>query len=216
MAGDPGGNTEAAALTEEGRAQACSVGRALAHVSFQRVITSGMPRADETAALILAEQDVSHGVPERESRPELQELMPGNIAAIPDADLSDAYVGLFRPGAPRDGRFLGGESLGSMVDRVNACLDGLMADDNWDTVLLVLHGAVNRAIISRALTGRHEFFGHIEQSPGCINVLDHGPEWVVRAVNVTPYDVAQNGPRTTTVERLLQQCREARRAPSSA
>ena len=41
--------------------------------------------------------------------------------------------------------------------------------------LAVLHGGVNRAILSYALTGEPRFFGGFEQAPGCINVLDVGP-----------------------------------------
>ena len=56
--------------------------------------------------------------------------------------------------------------------------------DDWDTALAVLHGAVNRAILSYALTGERMFLGHFEQAAGCINVLDVGDHWIVRAVNV--------------------------------
>ena len=51
-------------------------------------------------------------------------------------------------------------------------LDELLADEGWDVALLVLHGAVNRAILSRALTGDRIFLGAFEQAPACINVLD--------------------------------------------
>ncbi len=78
------------------------------------------------------------------------------------------------------------ETIGELFDRVLPALDRLLADDGWDTALLVLHGAVNRAILSYALTGARMFLGHFEQAPGCLNVLDVdvGDEWVVRAVNV--------------------------------
>ena len=56
--------------------------------------------------------------------------------------------------------------------------------------MLVLHGAVNRAIFSYALTGQRMFLGHFEQSAGCLNVIDVGDEWIVRAVNVSPTDPA--------------------------
>ena len=60
----------------------------------------------------------------------------------------------FRGVVPNDKRFLGGETIGELFDRVLPALDRLLADETWDTVLLVLHGAVNRAILSHALTGR--------------------------------------------------------------
>ena len=74
-------------------------------------------------------------------------------------------------------------------------------------MLAVLHGGVNRAIISRALTGGRTFLGNLEQSPACVNILDVGDEWIVRAVNVTPYDLAHLEGRSTTMEELWQQFR---------
>ena len=80
----------------------------------------------------------------------------------------------FRGVVPNEKRFLGGETIGELFDRVLPALDRLLADESWDTVLAVLHGAVNRAILSYALTGERMFLGHFEQAPGCVNVLDIG------------------------------------------
>ena len=119
----------------------------------------------------------------------------------------------FRGVVPLDTRFLGGESVGELLDRVLPQLDALLADESWDVVLLVLHGAVNRAILSRAATGQRTFLGGFEQAPGCINVLDVDTEgaFVVRAVNHTPYDPAHvSAPRLTTMEQLWQEYLDSR------
>ena len=101
---------------------------------------------------------------------------------------------------PNEKRFLGGETIGELFDRVLPALERLSPTTSWDTVLLVLHGAVNRAILSYALTGQRMFLGHFEQSAGCVNVLDVGDEWIVRAVNVNPTDPAHRATRKTTME----------------
>src|SRR5437764_12030891 len=95
----------------------------------------------------------------------------------------------FRGTVPLGTKFLGGETIGELLDRVLPELDALLADAGWDVALLVLHGAVNRAILSRAATGERVFLGGFEQSPGCINVLDvdAGGACVVRAVNNTQH-----------------------------
>ena len=64
----------------------------------------------------------------------------------------------------------------------------------------MLHGAVNRAILSFALTGERMFLGHFEQAAGCVNVLDVGDEWIVRAVGVSPLDLLHRSTRRTTME----------------
>ena len=187
-------------LNEEGVAQATAVGRALHGVELDRVVTSGMPRALETASLVAP-------LVEAESWPELREIQGGRISEIPIDALEDEFVNAFRGVIPNDTRFLRGESIGGLFDRVLPALERLVADDGWNTALAVLHGAVNRAILSFALTGERMFLGHFEQAPACVNVLDlgEGGEWIVRAVNVAPYDVLHLAHRQTTMERYWSQ-----------
>ena len=187
-------------LTDEGRAQARSAAEALEGISFDRVVTSGLPRTEETARIVAP--DV-----EPEAWPDLRELETGRLADIPEDELERAFLHAFKDVVPEDARFLAGETIGSLFDRVLPALDRLLAADDWDVALAVLHGGVNRAILSRALTGGRTFLGNLEQSPACINVLDVGGEWIVRAVNVTPYDLSHRAGRTTTMEELWQQFR---------
>ena len=74
-------------------------------------------------------------------------------------------------------------------------------------MLAVLHGAVNRSILSYALTGERMFLGHFEQAPACVNVLDIGDEWIVRAVNVAPLDLLHASTRMTTMEGYWEEFR---------
>ena len=180
-------------LTEEGRAQAEAARDLLGGIALDRVIASGLPRTMETAALAAP----GHAV---EAWPELQEIRGERLSSIPAGELEDAFVNAFRGIVPNEKRFLGGETIGELFDRVIPALDRLLADNTWDTVLLVLHGAVNRAILSHALTGERMFLGHFEQAPGCVNILDVGDEWIVRAANVAPTDLLQTASRMTTME----------------
>jgi probable phosphoglycerate mutase len=66
---------------------------------------------------------------------------------------------------------------------------------------------VNRAILSHALTGSRALLGNLEQSPACINILDVGDDWVVRAVNHIPYDPAHLRNRLRTMEELWAEFR---------
>jgi probable phosphoglycerate mutase len=47
--------------------------------------------------------------------------------------------------------------------------------------------------------------GGLEQAPACINIVDVGDDWVVRAAGVTPYDLAHRSGRARTMEILLEQ-----------
>jgi broad specificity phosphatase PhoE len=191
---------DAVPLTAAGREQARAAGELLQAIRFDRVITSGLPRTVETARIVAPDR-------EPESWPELREIESGRLEDIPEDEIEAAFVQLWRDVVPEETPFLGGETIGSLFDRVLPALDRLRADESWDIVLLVLHGAVNRAILSYALTGGRSMLGNLEQSPACVNVLDVGDDWVVRALNHTPYDPAHLGSRLTTMEELWAEFR---------
>ena len=189
-------------LTEEGIAQARTVAEALAGIDLDRVITSGLPRTLQTAGIVAPAAEAA-------SWPEWREIQGGRLSEIPPDALEEEFVHAFRGVIPNHERFLRGETIGELFDRVLPALERLVADDGWHTALAVLHGGVNRAILSYALTGERMFLGHFEQAPACVNVLDlgDGAEWIVRAVNVAPYDLLHLSHRSTTMERYWEQYR---------
>jgi probable phosphoglycerate mutase len=185
-------------LTDEGERQAEAARALLASIELDRVIATGLPRTEQTAALVAPGHDV-------ESWPELREITGAKLSSIPPSELEEAFVHAFRGVVPNEKRFLGGETIGELFDRVLPALDRLVDDDAWDTALVVAHGAVNRAILSYVLTGERTFLGRFEQAPGCLNVLDVGDDWVVRAVNVAPGDLVHRSTRLTQMEQYWQQ-----------
>ena len=190
-------------LTSEGREQADAARELLANVRLDRVIASGLPRTTETASLVAPGHEV-------ELWPDLREITGEKLSSIPAAELEEAFVHAFRGVVPNDKRFLGGETIGALFDRVVPALERLVADESWDTALAVAHGAVNRAILSYVLTGERMFLGRFEQAPGCLNVVDVGDEaseWIVRAVNVSPADLVHLSTRQTTMEQYWEQYR---------
>jgi len=196
-----GVDPEHVVLTEDGRAQAEAAAQTLRDVTFDRVVTSGLTRTVETARIVAP----GH---EPEARYDLREIESSDIRELPPDEVQRMMTAAFRGVVPLDTRFLGGETIGEFLDRVLPENDTRLAEDDWDTALLVLHGAVNRAILSHALTGERTFLGGFEQAPGAINVLDVGADgrWIVRGVNLTPYDPVQVGaPRLTTMEQLWQE-----------
>lgn len=198
---------DAVSLTDEGRRQSAAAARLLEPIVFDRVLTSGLRRTVETARIVTPQAAI-------EEWPELQEIKGDRLSSIPADRLEDAFVHAFRGVVPNEKRFLGGETIGALFDRVLPAVERLLADERWDTALAVLHGGVNRAILSYALTGRRMFLGHFEQAPGCVNVLDVGDEWIVRAVNVTPTDPVHAATRQTTMEHYWEQYRASVREQS--
>lgn len=186
-------------LTAAGEAQAHAAGLWLAAQPIDRVITSGLARTEATARIALAAAGLTI---EPEAVPALREIRGGRPA--PDGappDLTSVFAGA----VGLDARFMGGESVGELLERCLPALEDLLAAPDWDCALLVLHGAVNRGLISWFLTGQPSFLGGIEQDPGCINVIDVGArpaEAIVRLVNYSPGRAAPPASRISTIEHL--------------
>jgi broad specificity phosphatase PhoE len=198
-------------LTDLGRSQATAAGRVLSQVRFDRVITSGLPRTVQTAEHVVAELALK---PPIEAWPEFEEIRGGRLRDIPEHELEREFYGAFQGVVEEHVRFLRGESVGELMNRVHPAVERLASDRGWNTALLVLHGGVNRAVISYALTGNRTFLGNLMQAPGCINVIDIGDragyDWIVRAVNHAPLDETHSQTLLTTMEELLLQYRRSR------
>jgi alpha-ribazole phosphatase len=81
-------------------------------------------------------------------------------------------------------RIEGGESFRDVQERVMQKLSRILADREGSTILLLAHGGVNRVILFDALKLDLANLTRIDQSYGCINIIDYyesGP--VVKLVN---------------------------------
>jgi broad specificity phosphatase PhoE len=193
-------------LNSLGRAQADAAGAlfAASRVHFDRCITSGLPRTLETAQRVLGAAQQSLPI---ELEPALHEIRGGRLADIPRDRIEQAFTGAFESGPDAEAqRFLGGESVGEMLDRVLPAFERVLARDDWSDLLLVLHGGVNRAIVARALAGGRAFFGRLEQAPACINIIDASREQLVLlGLNLSPTQWLHEREHLTTMEKLLLQ-----------
>lgn len=196
-------------LNAVGEQQAAAAGALFARcgVRFDAVVVSGLPRTVQTASRVMEAAGVA-GAPRIESA--WQEIRGGRLADIAPGDIEQAFLGAFRAqGEVEAHRFLGGETIGALLDRVLPPWLRWCERHDWRTLLLVLHGGVNRALLSHALAGHRAFFGRLEQSPACINVLDVGAadDVVVRAINLAPTHWLHERESLTTMEKLLMEYR---------
>lgn len=186
-------------LNDEGRSQAAALAQSLAGVPIDRVISSGLPRTDQTAEILVAGRGLTV-----ERRDELREIRPGRLSDIPAESIEQSFVGAFAGGTTRDTQFLGGETFGSLLDRVLGCFSGLAAEPSWQQLLIVAHGGVNRAILCHALGSGLGGFGAVEQDAACLNIIDIDAvgRCLARLLNFTAYNPVKAGLTMTTMERL--------------
>lgn len=138
-------------LTERGRAQAESVADALADVRIDRVVSSDLSRARDTAEAIAR----THGLTV-EVFPELREIDIGEAAGRSIEDARER----FDWGPARFVQWPGGESLEEVRDRVVAVIDRIVAASPGQMVCVVGHGGATRILVSHVLGLLPQLYRH--------------------------------------------------------
>lgn len=206
-------------LTAEGRVQARKQAAILASVDFDKAICSGLPRTLETAKIVLAYRD--H--PTLEVMDALEEIHGGE----PGQPVSDVKAWLQHVANPWAGAeepeatFMGGERFSDFAQRILPVFDAIVADQSWSNLLLVLHGAVNRMIFNHVMGLSWQGRLTVEQDYCCINIIDVDTDddgaaqrYLVRAVNLTAYNLNKSGIHLTNMEHTAQRIADQLRAPS--
>ncbi len=138
-------------LTELGRRQAEAVAEALASVTFDRVVSSDLSRARDTAEAIARRHRLSARI-----EPGLREIDVGEAAGLSIEDTRQR----FDWGPSRFVQWPGGESLEQVRDRAVAAIDRIVADAEGGTICVVGHGGVTRILVSHFLGLLPELYRH--------------------------------------------------------
>lgn len=197
--GSAASDPRAVPLTARGRSEAQQMRGLLADVAFDFALCSGLPRTRETVGLVLEGRELPVVI-----EPGLVEVHSGRDFAGPLSELAHPFAGADEPGA----RFMGGELYAEFRARVVEALERQLAQASWRRALFVCHGAVNRVILGWALGSNGAAWAALEQDSCCLNVLDVDVDpasgrllrRLVRAVNVTPYDLTKRNILLTTLE----------------
>jgi probable phosphoglycerate mutase len=213
--GKPVVDPDVVVLSEKGRAEADATGAYLKTISlrkFDRVISSTLPRTVETAERVMRVLGQAGEPTEVEALREIRIGSPQDIRDIPTSGLPEAILGMTQARVSGAQSFLRGETIAALQARVFPAVDTLLDDKDWQTALWVLHGGVDLAILSRALTGDASYYGRFDLGPGCFSIIDVGADFrdaVVKAVNVCP-DPTPYTQRLDAFEMLLQANLKAR------
>lgn len=169
-------------LNEQGRTEAEQAGVVLAELGIQRIISSPLERALETAEPL----STKTGIP-IEVAPELLEIDFGDWTGktIPDLDRDPAWkdFNLYRSGK----RIPRGETMLETQTRMIAFLEKLRSENQRQTVALFSHGDPIKAVFAYYLGIPLDLFTRLEISPGSYSILrleDWGPQ--ILAINRLP------------------------------
>ena len=150
-------------LTPKGKKQALAIDENTKNVRFDRIVTSGLPRTIQTATPIAERRGISI-----ESYSALIEYQwsPRSIAGTS----IEKFGFLFED--PEFQASIGGlETMDDFSARVVQQLTNLLRED-WHQIALVLHGAVNAAIMCWVNDLEINQASKFDQDHGALNVLD--------------------------------------------
>ncbi len=213
------GGADAVPLTARGREEAEATGQALSHVTFDRAICSGLPRARETAEIVLSCQ--AGPSPALEDDVSIREIKGGGArlrAQIFNLNeltkmIYEAFAQADQPGAAMGSD---GEPFVDAYARVSEWLEGFLVEPSWTTALAVAHEGVNRLVLGWATGAGLSAIAPFEQDTACVNVIDvdvvpgAGPDdppiisrRIIKAVNLTPYNYVKHGMNLTSLEAIF-------------
>jgi probable phosphoglycerate mutase len=196
-------------LTEEGVEQALVMRELLAEVAFDLGVHTGLTRTRQTAELVL--EGLAVRLDEIEA---LREIQAGSIEHLSDERIDAEFTyGLERAAEP-GAAFPGGESFAAFQNRIVPAFEALLLRPDWTTALVVGHGGTNAVILAWVTRGGLAGLSAFEQDAGCVNIIDADVvegeivRRMLRAVNLTPYNLAKHEHYLTVAERIVAAHRE--------
>jgi len=162
---------EPLALTAQGRGEAAAVARRItASWKPSHIYTSPMDRCVKTAEAIAR----ACGIATAETCADLNDIDYGTWQFKTFADAKTENPALFAAwfAAPHMIRFPNGESLQDLAARAADALRLVLTRHPCETIVLVSHDSVNRALLLQFLDLPLSSYWRIAQEPCCVNEID--------------------------------------------
>ena len=162
-------------LNENGRAQGEKAADFLKTVTINAAYTSSMARPQETAELILKH----HPGVALTAVDELREISHGEWEGLYEADIEGGYPGMLHQWqtAPETVQMPAGENLQQVWQRSVLAWKQIVAahsgGEQVQTVLVVAHDAVNKALLCHVAGLGPEAFWRFKQGNGAVSVIDY-------------------------------------------
>ncbi|MEA1936224.1 MAG: alpha-ribazole phosphatase [Thermodesulfobacteriota bacterium] len=168
-------------ITELGIRQMEAVADRLKNEKLADVYCSDLIRTKKGAEIIAR----AHGlIPEQYS--DLRELNVGLWEGLNMEEIEERFPGAINERGRRivNYRIPEGESIGDLAGRVIPALKEVLDANHGGNIVLVAHGGVNRVILADAMNLDLKNFYSIEQSFGCLNIIDYFPQLaVIKLIN---------------------------------
>jgi probable phosphoglycerate mutase len=179
-------------LNENGKLQSEKVAEFLKDISIDKVYSSSLLRAKETAEIILQQhqnvnlelndgfKEIIHGAWEGKSETEIEQEFPGELQRWRET--------------PEQFQMPAGENFQQVWQRTVEVYESIIKaalTEKLNTILIVAHGGTNQILLCHILGLSAEHFWNFRQSNCCLNVIDYPKGLdsfpVVQGINFTSY-----------------------------
>ncbi|MBI2169658.1 MAG: MSMEG_4193 family putative phosphomutase [Actinobacteria bacterium] len=168
-------------LSEDGKAQAKAVAERLALARVAAVYASPLERTRQTAEIIAD----PHDLPIRDL-PGVIDFDVGEWAGRELKQLMKEPLWPVIMAAPSRVVFPGGEGLAAMQARAVAAVDGVVQEHAGETVIVVAHADIIKAVVAHAVGLHLDLFQRLVVAPASITILSFfGPVPVLELFNDT-------------------------------
>ena len=173
-------------LNDNGRVQASQAAEFLKSVQIDSAVSSSMMRPEETAEIILK----YHPEVELKLRDDLREISHGLWEGKFEAEIEASYPGLLHQWQrhPETVQMPEGENLQQVWDRAVVGWNAIVeAAKPGETILVVAHDAINKAILCYVSGLTPAAFWNFKQGNGAVSVIDY-----VKGTDAPPLLMAMN------------------------
>ncbi|MBD2360023.1 histidine phosphatase family protein [Anabaena minutissima FACHB-250] len=177
------GRTDVSRLTEKGRSDASKVGKALSNIAFNAIYSSPLQRAKQTADIIYGELASDSGKSSVvQTSDQLMEIDLPLWAEMLSSDVQQKFPEDYRiwHEHPDEFQMLVNDTGGirehfpvlAVYEQARQFWQEILPHHQGETILIVGHNGINRALISTALGIHPNRYHSVQQSNCCISVLN--------------------------------------------
>ncbi|MEA5565096.1 histidine phosphatase family protein [Anabaena sp. UHCC 0399] len=177
------GRTDVSRLTEKGRSDAGKVGKALSNIAFNAIYSSPLQRAKQTADIIYGELASNSGKSSVvQTSDQLMEIDLPLWAEMLSSDVQQKFPEDYRiwHEHPDEFQMLVNDTGGTrehfpvlaVYEQARQFWQEILPHHQGETILIVGHNGINRALISTALGIHPNRYHSVQQSNCCISVLN--------------------------------------------
>ena len=158
-------------LNNKGIWQSKRLADRLRDISVDKVYSSDLKRAYETAKIVFKDNPV-------EKLEDLREMNFGLFEGLKHEEIINKHPKLYRSWIdnPEKVQIPNGEGLTDLSKRVNKCLSFIVSQNEDKTVALVTHSGPIRIVLCKALKLGLKMFWQIGQEIAALNIIDYPKE----------------------------------------